>query len=112
MSQTYRNLVFTNHALERKNQRYISPDKIYDVINYPNKTYQEGSDTKKYIKKISGRNYHVIAKYLGNENKYLVISAWVRGEDDQAPLIIRLVWFLITLPFKLLWSILKLIFKR
>ncbi len=112
MPSSYKNIIFTKHALERMNKRSISQDKIWQVINHPDKTFNEGSNnkgaSKKFIKETGDRKYQVIATYLPNENKYLVISTWVRGEDDKQ----GIVWTLITLPFKIIWWIVKKLFSK
>ena len=103
MSNKYKNLIFTKHALERMGKRSIAKDKIWQVINKADKKTNKGRDNKKYIKEINDRTYHAVATYLKDERKHLVISAWVRGEDDKQSFI----WLLITAPFKLIWWILK-----
>lgn len=113
MSTSYKNILFTKHALERMDKRSISKDKIWQVINHPDKTFNEGSNSekgssKKFIKETGNRKYQVIASYLQKEKKYLVISTWVRGEDDAQGLI----WTLIILPFKIIWWIIKKLFKK
>lgn len=107
MSETYKNIIFTKHAYDRIKQRSVSMHAIYETVAHPEKTSTKSGQNKKYIKTISGRKYHVVATYKPDQKKYLVISAWVRGEDDTVPLI----WQLLTLPFKLLWWVLKLIFR-
>lgn len=106
-SQTYKNLIFTTHALERMSDRSISPHAVWQVISAPEKTKSSGEGAKKYIKTLSERKYHIVAKYLAQEQKYLVISVWVRGEDDK----VSFVWQLIALPFKFIWWQVKLIVK-
>jgi hypothetical protein len=113
MKNSYKNIVFTKHALERMNKRSISKDKIWQVINNPDKTLNKSSNrtkgvTKKYLKELSGRSYQVVASYLKQEKKYLIISTWVRGEDDKQSII----WILITLPFRIILWILKKIFNK
>ena len=104
MSQTYKNIIFTNHAFDRIKNRSISKHAVYETINHSDKKQSKSESATKYIKTIKDRKYHVVAKYQADQRKYLVISTWVRGEDDQLPLI----WQLITLPFKLAWELLKL----
>ena len=56
------------------------------------------SGQQKFIKQQGSRLYHVVATYLSEQKAYLVISAWVRGEEDRPPLL----WRLLTLPFTLM----------
>ncbi|MBP7740689.1 DUF4258 domain-containing protein [Candidatus Woesebacteria bacterium] len=106
MTETYKNIVFTKHAFERMKKRSIAVDKIWDVVNHPHKTF--GDSQKKFIKEINGRKYQAIAKFLNKENKYLIISTWVRGEDDKQ----EIIWMIITFPFKLIWWIIKKLFSK
>lgn len=99
---TYKNLIFTNHAFDRLSLRSITQDAIWQTINYPEKKYPQ-DQTIKFIKSVQDRRLHVIASWLAKENKWLVVSVWVRGEEDQEPVI----WQLITLPFKLIWWLIK-----
>lgn len=108
MPNYYKNIIFTKHALERMNKRSISTDRIWQVINHPDKSFVESSSgskgtTKKFLKEVGGRKYQAVATYLTDEKKYLVISTWVRGEDDKQSII----WIIITLPFKIIWWIFK-----
>jgi hypothetical protein len=105
MSETYKNLVFTKHAWERIKDRSLSKDVIYQTVSSPNKTFHN-KDNFKFIRTISGRRIHVVATPIEN-NKFLVISTWVRGEEDKVPLM----WQIISLPFKLVWWIIKTILR-
>lgn len=105
---TYKNVVFTKHAAERMALRSISEYAVWDTIAHPDKVQSENQNSKRYIKNSNDRRYFVVASYIHNEKKFLVISCWVRGEDDRVPLM----WTLITLPFKILWKIIRFIFTR
>jgi hypothetical protein len=107
MSNKYKNLIFTKHAAERIGDRSITKDKIWQTINNPDKVLKKNHGSKKFIKTISDRKFHVVATYLTKEKSYLVISAWVRGEDDKQSII----WTLITLPFKIIFWIIKYLFS-
>ena len=52
------------------------------------KTYDDEDEKVKFIgKELSlNRAIHVIGKFLPEENKWLVISAWIRGEEDDGSL--------------------------
>ncbi|HEX7018041.1 MAG TPA: DUF4258 domain-containing protein [Patescibacteria group bacterium] len=101
----YKNLVFTKHALERLNDRTITAEAVQRVIQAPDKKFDNGGSTK-FIRTLDDRKYHVVASYLKQEHTWLIISVWVRGEDDQQPLI----WQLITLPFRFGWWLVKKLF--
>jgi len=105
MSSIYKNIVFSKHALERMGKRSITKEKVWQIINHPDK---KNSQKNKYIKTINDRKYHIIATYLPKEKKYLIISTWVRGEDDRQSII----WLIIALPFKLIWWLLSWLLRK
>lgn len=103
MDKNYKNLVFTNHAFERIKTRAIAPDAVWQAIDHPDQRFTQGQTTTRFIKTVAGRKIHAVATYLNREHKWLVVSVWVRGEDDRQPL----VWQLLTLPFKIVWWVIK-----
>lgn len=103
---SYKNLIFTKHALARLKKRTVSPDSIYQAVNFPDKKIKK-AENYKFIKKVRDRNVQVIAQFKAKEQKWLIISVWVRGEDDQN----SLVWQLLSLPFKLAWFLIAKIAK-
>jgi hypothetical protein len=108
MANTYHNLIFTDHGWERMGKRHLGPDMVRLAIEQPDRKIGENKkDTTKFIKNIRGRMVHVVATALP-DHKWLVISVWVRGEDDQLPL----VWRLIVLPFTFLWWLVRLIWRQ
>jgi hypothetical protein len=108
----YKNLVFTSHAYHRALQRSIAIHQIFQTINYPKEKIFLKENKYKFLKSINQRHYQIIAKYLSKSKQWLIISVWVRGEEDKLPLS----WQVISFPFKLvakfLLSILKLIKKQ
>lgn len=76
-------VVFTNHAKERLEQRKISEAMILSAIEMPQKTYTQDDGGMKFICRINGRNVHVVCLPLPEERKWLVKTVWVRGEDDE-----------------------------
>jgi uncharacterized protein DUF4258 len=106
MPASYKNLIFTNHAYDRLKERSIAEDAIYEVINFADNQHPAGNNIK-FIKTINHRKIYVVAKHLANDGKWLIISVWVRGEEDKVPL----AWQLITLPFRAVWWSIKTVFK-
>lgn len=97
-------LILTKHARERMELRKITEDMVYSVIHSPRKTYpgkKEG--TVKFIRTLDGRDIHVVATLLPEKKQWLIVSLWVRGEDDPQPF----AWQLLTAPFKLVWWLCK-----
>jgi hypothetical protein len=99
--------LFTTHARERLQLRSISIDAAESVLRNPDKTFPgQKPGTTKFIRTLGGREVQLIATYLADKKQWLVVSAWVRGEEDPVPF----VWQVITLPFKLSWWLIKKIF--
>ncbi len=101
--------IFTKHSLERLQQRSISQDAAELVLRSPERTEpgkKEG--TVKFVRTVNGRNVQLIATYLQDQKKWLVVSAWVRGEDDKVPLM----WLILTFPFKAMWWLMKKLFTK
>ncbi|MBP9781617.1 DUF4258 domain-containing protein [Candidatus Woesebacteria bacterium] len=91
MSISKSQIIFTKHALDRSEQRYVTQEKIEQVLQNPDKTIQIGGGKSKFIRIIDQRHFQVVASYLAKEDKWLIISAWVRGEEDSKPFIDQLI---------------------
>lgn len=76
-------VVFTKHAEERMVLRNLNQDMIIQVMQKPNKLHYTDDNKVKFIKKTMGANIHAVCKPIPEENKWLVISVWVRGENDK-----------------------------
>lgn len=103
-------LILTTHARERLALRKLSVSEVEAVLRNPDKTLPgKKPQTHTFIRNLNGRLIHVIANYEEKQKKWLIVSVWVRGEDDPTPF----VWQLLTLPFKLSWWLVKkLVFKQ
>jgi hypothetical protein len=75
-------VVFTKHAKDRLDLRRLGEDMVIDVMRKPHMTHQLDDGKIKFIGKTMGAKVHAICKPIPEENKWLVISLWVRGEDD------------------------------
>jgi hypothetical protein len=93
-SREYKNVIFTDHALERIKLRRITQEMIVTAIRQPDQKVLEADGDTKFVKHIGGRNIQVVSAYLSDEKKWLVKSAWVRGEDDPQPFLLRLLGWL------------------
>jgi Domain of unknown function (DUF4258) len=78
-------IVLTTHAKERMQQRMISEAMITNTVRNPDKSEPEEDGDIKFIKTIGKRPVHVVSKYLPDEDKWLIKSVWVRGEEDVKP---------------------------
>lgn len=104
LEREYRGIIFSKHALERAQDRSITQDLVASVVKSPDKRFDgQKQGTVKFIKTINQRRIHVVASYLHDQKKWLVVSVWVRGEDDKAPIM----WQVLTAPFKFSWWIIK-----
>ncbi len=96
--------IFTTHAHQRLQERSIPLSDAELALSKPDRTVPgKKPHTVKFIKQVHGRNIQLVATYLQDQDKWLVVSVWVRGEDDKVPL----TWLVITAPFKLLWWLIK-----
>lgn len=75
-------VVFTKHARERMMLRRISEDMAIQVMRNPDDIKKVEDGKVKFIGKSRGANVHVVGRPIPDENKWLVVSLWVRGEDD------------------------------
>lgn len=112
-------IIFTKHALSRSQQRYVPQDKIEQVLQYPDNTISLEDRKTKFIRVIDQRQFQVIASYLAKENKWLVISAWVRGEEDSKPIFeqailffTKAIWGVISSFFSIVVLLLKRLFAK
>jgi len=78
----HKTVVFTKHARERLDLRRLSEDAIIQVMRKPNTTQKLDEGKIKFIGEVMGSKVHVICRPILEENKWLVISLWVRKEDD------------------------------
>ncbi|MCA9372851.1 hypothetical protein KC921_02000 [Candidatus Woesebacteria bacterium] len=109
MSISKSQIILTKHALSRGKQRYVSQERIEQALTNPDKTINLEDNKTKFVRVINERQFQVVATYLPKENKWLVISAWVRGEEDRQSLlesILLSIGKLILWPFKKLFSLL------
>lgn len=108
MDRDYKNVLFTDHALERLKLRRITQDMIVSAIQAPDRREREADGDTKFIKRIHERDLHVVAHYEEDERKWLVISTWVRGEADPKPL-----WQqILLLPVRLIGGLFRLLVGR
>jgi len=101
--------IFTKHALQRLSERSISQALAETVLRQPDRTEPgKKPGTVKFIRVVNGRNVQLVGTFLDDQKKWLIVSAWVRGEDDKVPL----TWLIITWPFKAIWWLIVWLFKK
>lgn len=109
MSISKSQIILTKHALSRGKQRFVTQERIEQTLINPDKQFDLEEGKTKFIRTINGRHFQVIGSYLPKENKWLVISAWVRGEEDRQSLLESIllgIGKLILWPFKKVFSLL------
>jgi len=115
VKQEYKNLGFTKHALKRTKKRSLKQRDIYLTIKKPDKKIKKSRVVTKYSKLIKDRKYQVLTSFIPKENKHLVISAWIRGEDDPHSFFIQLllvIYKLVVFPLKLIFIFIKFLLKK
>lgn len=75
-------IVYTDHAIQRRVVRRVSKKSIKQTIDKPDKTELEKDNDTEFTKVINGREVHVVAKPLPDQDAWLVKTTFVRGEDD------------------------------
>jgi len=85
----HKTVVFTKHARERLDLRRVGEDMIIQVMRSPIATHKKEDGKIKFVGKSMGAKVHVIGKPIPEQNKWLVISLWVRGEDDAGNFVTR-----------------------
>lgn len=77
-------LIFTTHAEERRRLRKIAESDIEKVLSLPDRSFPgKKPGTVKFIREIDDRQHQVVAKFLKDQNAWLILSVWIRGEEDR-----------------------------
>lgn len=85
----YGGVIWTDHALERLKKRKIAQSDALAVLKNPDRTFPGKKEASvKFIRTIQGRPIHAVAS-LNEKKQWVVLSVWVRGEEDQKPLVWR-----------------------
>lgn len=101
-------ITLSKHALDRARSRKMELYAIEQLILFPDRQSATADGKCKFQKHIAGRHYQAVGTYLAKEDKWLIISVWVRGEEDELPL----VWRLLIAPLRLLWWLLSWLGRR
>lgn len=79
-------IVFTKHAKKVLNDEFLDHRTIEYLMQHPDKEQDEEDGKVRFIGWADGDKIHIIATFLPDENKWRVISAWIRGEEDDGSL--------------------------
>lgn len=85
MAKKQRAIVLSKHVEERMVLRRVNRDLIEKTVYQADSSKLEDDGDTKFIKTIAGRELQVIAKPLDDENKWLIKTVWVEGENDPNP---------------------------
>ena len=102
MRHEYQGIIFTDHALKRLKRRKISQAMVAKAVKSPQSREKEDNGNTRFVRVVDSRNLHVIARYLPDERKWLIVSAWVRGEDDARPIWMRVLLAPVTIIQRLM----------
>ena len=100
-------IIFTDHARARIKKRKMSLLGVEKTITSPDRKISLPDGQIKFIKFLDKRLYQAIAVYEKKQQAWIVISAWIRGENDPPDLL----WTLITAPFKLLFKFFRFLWR-
>ena len=96
-------IILTTHARERMRKRKLAESDIELTLRKPDRSFPgKKPGTVKFVKEIDGRNHQVVARFLKDQKSWLILSVWVRGEDD-----FHLLDWLVMAPFRLIWWVIK-----
>jgi hypothetical protein len=83
MNNSYRGLIFTNHALQRLHEREISQGDAWVAFhNSDQSRYAATKGAWIYYKTINGRKIEVVAK-KNDRNEWVVLSVWAKPTFGQ-----------------------------
>jgi hypothetical protein len=76
-TNNYNGVIWTNHALDRLDERLFPQKMAYDALRFPDHyEYDKDRQTTKYTRRFGDQKVTVIAKK--NENKeWIVLSCWI-----------------------------------
>jgi hypothetical protein len=76
-TREYGNLIWTDHAIEKMQERGIPQESALDAFNAPDRSISGKSPgSTEFIKKMENKTITVIAK-KNEKGEYIVISAWM-----------------------------------
>lgn len=110
MKNEYKNVIFTDHALQRLKRRRISQAMAVQALRHPDRQQPEDDDKIRFIKSIKDRNVQVVARHLSDEGQWMVVTAWVRGEEDPRRWwlhVLLLPWYVLRVVWRVVRAIVR-----
>ncbi len=96
-------VILTKHAQERIKQRRMTALGVEQTVLNPDRKVPLENGETKFIKKQGQRLYQAVGVYENKQKAWIVLSAWVRGENDKP----ELLWRIIVWPWQMLWKLMK-----
>ncbi len=111
MGKHFKNIIFTDHAIERMQLRRLDPVTLHELWHAPEHIESLAEGKEKRIATKHDRTVHMIGTYLADEDRWLLISTWVRGEDDPLPVVWQVLAGLVRMGWRLLRFVLQMLIK-
>jgi hypothetical protein len=89
-----KHIIYTDHAGQHMKLRRISPAMVAAALDKPERSVPANDGDTRFIRTVNKREVRVVSHYLPDERAWLVVSTWVRGEDDPLPVWKRLLRWL------------------
>ena len=85
----YRNVIWTNHILERMKERKLSYDQVYWIFTKPDQIKESTAKSGyKFYRKHNSKRYALVAK-KNEKGEWLFLSCWIKdfqSDPKQKPL--------------------------
>lgn len=73
----YKNIIWTNHVLQRLNDRNIPQELAWKAFRYPDKSMPgNSSHTTEFVKRIDERTVTIVATQ-NSKREWIILSCWV-----------------------------------
>ncbi len=71
----YLNLIFTNHAIQRIEERGLTRDLAWETFNHPNDTSNSKTGSTEFVKYFNGFKTTLVARQ-NEKHEWVVLSLW------------------------------------
>lgn len=76
MNNRYGGVIWTNHALERLQQRGITQEQALTTFRNPESSHVRDHGATAYVKFFGEKKVTLLGKYT-NEKEWIIVSAWI-----------------------------------
>jgi hypothetical protein len=115
MQREHKNVIFTDHAMQRLKRRRISQDMAVNALRKPDRKQDEDDGKVRFVREINGRNVQIVARYLDDDQQWMVVTGWVRGEEDPRRWwvhVLLLPWVVLRMAWRVLRGVVGLARRR